>query len=289
MHVPGEDAETLRPPARARSSWPTTRPAPTRQSWAAASSTAPETIPTVSVTQANGAAIKAALPAAGTVRKHPAHPGIRDGDFDTGIIFHEYGHGVSNRLTGGPAVNCLSGNEQAGEGWSDYLAIALLLNPELDDPAGTRGLVPYVLFQEDRSGNGLRPRPYSRTMETQPFTYDSIKTNGWLNGTSLALPHGLGHGWAATLWDMTWDLIDKHGFNPQVYEDWNTGGNNRAIQYVMDGLKMQGCGPGLVVSSRAIIAAGDELSDGEDTCTAVGVVRPPRARLQRGSGNDEPR
>ena len=224
------------------------------------------TIPTVSVTQTDGAAIKAALPAAGTVRKHPAHPGIRDGDFDTGIIFHEYGHGVSNRLTGGPAVNCLSGNEQAGEGWSDYLAISLLLNPELDDPAGTRGLVPYVLFQENRSGNGLRPRPYSRTMETQPFTYDSIKTNGWLNGTSLALPHGLGHGWAAVLWDMTWDLIDKHGFNPQVYEAWNTGGNNRAIQYVMDGLKMQGCGPGLVVSSRAIIAAGDELSDGEDTC-----------------------
>ena len=202
----------------------------------------------------------------GNVRKNPAHPGIRDGDFDTGIIFHEYGHGVSNRLTGGPAVNCLSGNEQAGEGWSDYLAISLLLNPELDDPAGTRGLVPYVLFQANRSGNGLRPRPYSRTMETQPFTYDSIKTNGWLNGTSLALPHGLGHGWAAVLWDMTWDQIDKHGFNPQVYEAWNTGGNNRAIQYVMDGLKMQGCGPGLVVSSRAIIAAGDELSDGEDTC-----------------------
>ena len=65
-------------------------------------------------------------------------------------------------------------------------------------------------------------------METQPFTYDSIKTNGWLNGTSLALPHGLGHGWAATLWDMTWDLIDKHGFNPNLYGAWNTGGNNCA-------------------------------------------------------------
>ena len=52
-------------------------------------------------------------------------------------------------------------------------------------------------------------------MEIQPFTYDSIKTNGWLNGASLALPHGLGHGWAAMLWDMTWDLIDKHGFNAE--------------------------------------------------------------------------
>jgi extracellular elastinolytic metalloproteinase len=63
---------------------------------------APETIPTVGVSQADGAAIKAALPATGTVRKSPTHPGIRDGDFENGIIYHEYGHGLSNRLTGGP-------------------------------------------------------------------------------------------------------------------------------------------------------------------------------------------
>jgi extracellular elastinolytic metalloproteinase len=227
---------------------------------------APETIPTVSVTQANGAAIKAALPAAGIVRKNPAHPGIRDGDFENGIIYHEYGHGLSNRLTGGPAVNCLSGNEQAGEGWSDYVAITSLLDPALDDPDQPRGMGPYALFQNDRHGNGIRPRPYTRNMAIQPFTYDSIKTGAWLNGTSLALPHGLGHGWAATLWDLNWDLIDKHGFNPNIYEDWDTGGNNRALQYVVDGLKMQGCGPGLVVSRAAIVSAAEALG-GEDTCT----------------------
>src|SRR5918992_405506 len=77
-------------------------------------------IPTVSLTQENGTALKALLPASGTIRKHPSHPGIRDGDFENGIIIHEYTHGVSNRLTGGPAVNCLTGNEQAGEGWSDW-------------------------------------------------------------------------------------------------------------------------------------------------------------------------
>ena len=103
-------------------------------------------------------------------------------------------------------------------------------------------------------------------METQPFTYDSIKTNGWLNGTSLALPHGLGHGWAAVLWDMTWDLIDKHGFNANLYGAWNTGGNNRSLQYVIDGLKLQGCGPGLVVARDAIIA-GAEARGGGDECT----------------------
>jgi extracellular elastinolytic metalloproteinase len=232
---------------------------------------APPTIPAVSVTQNDGAAIKAALPATGTVRKNPAHPGIRDGDIENGIIFHEYGHGLSNRLTGGPAVNCLSGNEQAGEGWSDYVAISTMLDPTLDDPEGPRGMGPYALFQPSRQGNGIRPRPYSRTMTIQPFTYDSIKTNGWLpnsqgNPTSLALPHGLGHGWAAVLWDMTWDLVDKHGFNPNVYEDWDTGGNNRAIQYVVDGLKLQGCGPGLVVARSAIVAAAEAL-DSDDECT----------------------
>ncbi|MEV6817092.1 M36 family metallopeptidase, partial [Micromonospora sp. NPDC051296] len=235
-----------------------------------AMTTAPVTIPAVAVTQDDGNAIKAAIAAGdvtGSVRKHPSHPGIRDGDLDAGIVMHEYGHGISLRLTGGPGINCLSGNEQMGEGWSDYFAITTLLDPKLDTADGTRGLVPYVLFQEDRTGNGLRPRPYSRNMDLQPFTYDSIKTGGWLNGTSLAAPHGIGHGWAAVLWDMTWDLIDRHGLNPNVYDAWNTGGNNLSMQLVMDGLKMQGCGPGFVTGRNAIIAADAALTGGENSCT----------------------
>ena len=178
--------------------------------------------------------------------KHPSHPGIRDGDLENGIIAHEYAHGLSSRLTGGVGNSCLGGNEQAGEGWSDYIALTLLLDPALDNPDQPRGMGPYALFQPDRHGAGIRPRPYSRDMNIQPFTYDSIKTNGWLNNTSLALPHGLGHGWASVLWDMNWDLIDKYGFNRDLYAAWNTGGNNRAFQYVVDGLKMQGCNPTLV-------------------------------------------
>ena len=67
---------------------------------------------------------------------------------------------------------------------------------------------------------------------------------------------------------MAWDLVDKYGFNPNAYGKWDSGGNNRAIQYVMDGLKMQGCNPGLVVGPR-----GDHrrrrqaLTGGADTCT----------------------
>ncbi|MBK8433366.1 MAG: M36 family metallopeptidase [Chloroflexi bacterium] len=51
----------------------------------------------------------------------------RDGAFDAGIVVHEYGHGWSNRLTGGPSnVSCLQNSEQMGEGWSDYLTIVAL-------------------------------------------------------------------------------------------------------------------------------------------------------------------
>jgi hypothetical protein len=141
------------------------------------------------------------------------------------------------------------------------------MNPAIDNPEGPRGYGQWALYADSRVGPGFRPRPYSRNMALQPFTYDSIKTGAWLDGTSLALPHGLGHGWAAVLWDMAWDLVEKHGFNPNAYGAWNTGGNNRALQYVVDGLKMQGCGPGLVVARDAIIAAANGLSGGGDTCT----------------------
>jgi len=191
---------------------------------------------------------------------------MRDGDFENGIIIHEYGHGISNRLTGGPTVNCLSGDERMGEGWSDYYAITMLLDPTLDDPDGPRGMGPYALFQDSRQDAGIRPAPYSRTMEIQPFTYDRIKTGAWITGGSLATPHGVGHAWAATLWDVTWNLIDRHGFNPNIYDSWNTGGNNLALQLVTDGLKMQGCGPGFVVGRDAIVAADQALTGGENAC-----------------------
>ena len=125
---------------------------------------------------------------------------------------------------------------------------------------------PYALFQADRTGNGIRPRPYSRNMEIQPFTYDRIKTNGWITGGSLATPHGVGHAWAATLWDMTWNLVDRHGFNDNIYDPWNAGGNNRSLQYVTDGLKMQGCAPGFLAGRDGILAAERALTGGEDSC-----------------------
>ena len=227
-------------------------------------------VPTIRIGLADGNTIKAAIagsPAPGSVHRNTARPPLRVGDLDTATIIHEYSHGVSNRLTGGPNVNCLTGQEQMGEGWGDWHAITALIDTAKDDPDGPRGIYPYVLYDPPRTSAGLRNRPYSRNMEIQPSTYDSIKTGGWLNGASLSQPHGIGHAWTSILWDMTWDLIHKRGFNPNLYEDWSTGGNNLAYQLVNDGLKFQGCGPTFVTGRDAIIAAEDVLTGGEDACT----------------------
>jgi len=182
---------------------------------------------------------------------------VRDGDLDSGIIMHEYGHGISNRLTGGPSqASCLRNEEQMGEGWSDWLALALQGRAS-DDPE-SRGIGNYALFNESRNEEGIRPTPYSTNLDVNPTTYGDIP--------GLAVPHGVGYAWATMLWDVYWDLIDEHGFNADIYDSWDTGGNNLATQLVMDGMKFQPCRPGFVDGRDAILTADEALTDGANQC-----------------------
>ena len=51
-----------------------------------------------------------------------------DGSFDNGIVAHEYGHGISNRLTAGASsTSCLQNAEQMGEGWSDWFGLMITM------------------------------------------------------------------------------------------------------------------------------------------------------------------
>lgn len=44
-------------------------------------------------------------------------PVQRDSSFDAGVVIHEYAHGLSNRLTGGPSqASCLSTAEARAMG-----------------------------------------------------------------------------------------------------------------------------------------------------------------------------
>lgn len=179
----------------------------------------------------------------------------RDSDFDNGVIVHEYAHGLSNRLTGGAKnVSCLSNVEQMGEGWSDYLALIMTIEAG-DTGADARGIGTYVL-DEPVTGDGIRTHPYSTDMMINPHTYDDIKTE--------SQPHGVGSVWCAMLWEMTWALIGEYGFDSDLYH--GTGGNNIALQLVIEALKLQPCSPGFVDGRNAILKADQILYGGANQC-----------------------
>ena len=181
----------------------------------------------------------------------------RDGDFDNGIIFHEYGHGVSNRLTGGPAnAGCLGNAEQMGEGWSDLMTLFFSAKVGDTGPNG-RGIGTYALGQPT-NGVGIRPARYSTDLAQNNYTYANVG--------SMAIPHGVGFIWATMYWEVYWNLVTAHGFNSDFYGDWTTGGNNLAMQLLIDGMKMQPCGPGFVDGRDAILAADLALTGGENYC-----------------------
>lgn len=181
----------------------------------------------------------------------------RDGSFDDLVIVHEYAHGISNRLTGGPSnVSCLGNAEQMGEGWSDFYGLMLTQRPG-DQEADARTVGTYLAGQSP-GGPGLRPAPYSTDEAINDFTYADVGQQ--------RIPHGVGFVWATMLWDLTWNLIAEHGFNTDVYGAWNTGGNNLALQLVTDGLKLQSCSPGFVDGRDAILAADQGLTGEANKC-----------------------
>lgn len=215
------------------------------------------TIPSVMVSLAHADLFKANVPLNATVQANPNPPPSRDSDFDAGVIAHEYGHGISNRLTGGRTVtNCLNNQEQMGEGWSDWLAIVLTTHPS-DTGATPRGVGTYLIFQTP-TGNGIRPTPYSTDMTVNPSTYNTIKT--------AAVPHGVGYVWSTMLWEMYWNLVAKHGYTPDIYDAGGPRGNTLAVQLVMDGMKLQPCRPGFVSGRNAILQADVNLTGGANQC-----------------------
>ena len=211
------------------------------------------TIPSLMISQADGNTIKSQINNGNTVNVtiqnlNPSFP--TDSDFDNGIMAHEYGHGISTRLTGGPAeADGLFNAEQMGEGWSDYFTLVL----SLDTNVLNRGIGTFSIG-ESTTGGGIRPARYSSDFAVNPFTYAA--TN---DASNISLPHGIGFVWCTMLWDLTQELIDIYGYDPDIYK--GSGGNNIAIQLVMDGLKLQPINPGFVDGRDAILMA-DQINNG---------------------------
>jgi hypothetical protein len=191
----------------------------------------------------------------------------RDGDVDNGIIAHEYAHGISNRLTG-TGSGCLGNAEQMGEGWSDYYSLMYTqnwstsnLNTGFNSP---RGIGTYAANQPI-TGAGIRTQRYCTDLAINNRSYAaSISTSS----------HTRGEIWCATLWDMTWGIINQVGtINPNLFNAAGVGGNSIALKLVTEGMKLQPCSPGFISGRDAILQADQILYGGAYRCTILEAFR----------------
>ena len=187
----------------------------------------------------------------------------RDGDVDNGIIIHEYGHGISNRMTG-TGVGCLSNIEQMGEGWSDYFGLMMTHDWAAALPGDgfskPRGIGTYALNQPI-TGVGIRQYRYTTDMAINPLTYGDIST--------VAVPHGVGTIWCTALWDMTWEIIQTAGINPSLHNIGANGGNAIALKLVTEGLRLQPCSPGFIDGRNAILKADTLFYGAQYSCAII--------------------
>jgi hypothetical protein len=135
-----------------------------------------------------------------------------DGSNEANIVYHEYTHGLSNRLVVDASGNSTLGNIQAGamgEAWSDWYAFDYLVKTGLVSDTAADGeirLGAYVAKNQD-------------LIRTQPLDCSVGSTSAACHGTAGAGPGGYTYGdfgkiigrpevhadgeiWASTLWDL---------------------------------------------------------------------------------------
>ncbi len=162
-----------------------------------------------------------------------------DGDFDAGIIYHEYSHALSNRyVAGGESLNSHQAGSM-GEAWGDWFAMHYLVkNGTQKEPV----VGAYVTGNADR---GIR----SWALDDAPLHFGDI-------GFDIVGPevHADGEIWAAILWHVRESLIAELG---------KERGEAVAEHIVMDAMPISAPDPSMDDMRTAIIAADQDRYGGE--------------------------
>jgi len=154
----------------------------------------------------------------------------RDSSVDGDVVFHEYGHGISNRLIGNGST-ALSGTQSGamGEGWSDYWATTIN-----DDGA----VGEYVT----NNPNGIRRAAYTVPAAAVHDSYADVGAGGFE-------VHRDGEVWAATLWDLRTQL-----------------GAALSDRLVLHGMKFTPNRPSFLNARDGILQADQDLNAGANRC-----------------------
>ena len=200
-----------------------------------------------------------------------AIPSTNGGD-DAEVVYHEYGHGLSNRLVTYPDGNSGLDNQQAGsmgEAWSDWYALDFLNQGgyKPDDEVQNGNLV----MGELSFNSLLRTQPVDCApgvgaggrcpggVGTGPggFTYGDL-------GKILGFPevHRDGEIWLETLWDLR-TALDTNGTA--------AGGSGMAQRLVTRGMELSVPSPSFLDMRNAILQA-DQVANGGANQTTIWQV-----------------
>lgn len=252
----------------------------------------PVTIGTLSLNLSDGNALRTAV-GAGTVTAHMERAsGIRrDGTIDNGIIAHEWGHYISNRLVGN--ANGLSTNQAGGmgEGFGDFHAMLLLVRaedaavPATPDFTGVYANGAYTastfvtLPGQINNGyyEGIRRYPYSIDMSKNPLTYRHIVDGVALpttpppafgaSGGSNSEVHATGEVWASMLWECYASLLrdsDRLSF---------IEAQDRMKRYLVAGYKLMPNAPTFITARDAILSAIQSQSEEDYALCGAGFAK----------------
>jgi len=155
-------------------------------------------IPSAMVTQANGSTLKGQA-GSNAVLKANANALQVDGDLDSDIVFHEYGHGLTWRMIGS-----MSGTFAGaiGEGASDVLAF--LING--DDRIGEYAMNDPI---------GIRTTPYATATKTfSSWTANQVHTDGEIYAAAMWEVLEAYQGYGLTADNLMADFVDGMNFTP---------------------------------------------------------------------------
>lgn len=210
------------------------------------------TIPSMGITFADGAAIYAKLATETVSISMFNDKPYKGSSWDNGIVAHEWGHYISNRLVGNASGLTNQQGRSMGEGWGDFHALLLL--SDADDALITGnelfGTAYSATSYVANFQTGIRNYPYSTDMEVNPLTFANVTLN---NGTRAdtdgnAEVHDAGEPWAVMLWDSYVALIndERHTF---------AEAQSLMKDYLVAGYKMTPIAPTYTEARDAILAA----------------------------------
>ncbi len=178
---------------------------------------------------------------------------------DSDVVFHEYTHGLTNRLVGGRLNSQALKEPQSqamGEGWGDYFALTIQNH---DREIEKTILGDWVTSR----ANGIRMFPYDASYP---------KTFGELGKPPFNEPHNVGEIWCATLMQMNRNLGAGLGSTKNGHEfGW---------QLVVDSLKLCPANPSFLDARDAILRALDDLEEGKKPSDTTDFSKLKRAIWQ---------